>query len=562
MKKNVFAISLGFAACLQAQEIIPQDQPAAETPAVATVEAPATTESPVEAPATEAATPETAAAEVPSTEPTATAEQAASAEAAPAAPEATAENIPAESPTEAIADTTAQMPVQQNPETVEISQDNTSETPVQPASDFTADSTTPADSLQQVQQAMEQPAQDSTQAVETAAPADSAATAAAVVADATPAQAAASVAEAPAAPKHKLDILHGNAYNLVGNEAAAATIGGDLSMPHKMFGHKLAYIEPVDESGVVAFGENKTFFMAFEKNEDFGNIAAGLAIDGFGFSLETNIGKAWKYEDSDYSSTTTKETRGDTYFAGTLSAKIGNLDVGLAGGYLNPENNILLDEGNHVSEEISWDAFGTFTIGNSSNNAFAWSFTLSVDRHVAQSKTMDKSIIVGEDGKSYIATYRATVTKPESGVLVVPEFNFGSAVLQSEKSRVFVGLNTMIPMVAYDRIKDMVSRHNEYSIVLTPNILGEVALGNHVIAFGGANYQWQAFSMNDSRIENVDTKVVEINPGQATANMGIRVYGENAALELTFTREFLQNPFGSFSDHETVAVSLGAFLNF
>ena len=45
-------------------------------------------------------------------------------------------------------------------------------------------------------------------------------------------------------------ILHGNAYNLVGNEAAAATVAGELGMPHHMANRNFAYFEPIDEEGV------------------------------------------------------------------------------------------------------------------------------------------------------------------------------------------------------------------------------------------------------------------------------------------------------------------------
>ena len=41
-------------------------------------------------------------------------------------------------------------------------------------------------------------------------------------------------------------ILHGNAYNLVGNEAAAATVAGEMAIPHHMVNRNFAYFEPVD----------------------------------------------------------------------------------------------------------------------------------------------------------------------------------------------------------------------------------------------------------------------------------------------------------------------------
>ena len=59
------------------------------------------------------------------------------------------------------------------------------------------------------------------------------------------------------------NILHGNSYNPVANEAAAATVGGEMSIPHKMFNRRFAYFEPVEQEGVVSFGQNMTYFFAF-----------------------------------------------------------------------------------------------------------------------------------------------------------------------------------------------------------------------------------------------------------------------------------------------------------
>ena len=120
----------------------------------------------------------------------------------------------------------------------------------------------------------------------------------------------------------------------------------------------------------------------------------------------------------------------------------------------------------------------------------------------------------------------------------------------------------MAPLATYDRIVDVCSRHNEYALVTTPNILGEVMLGKYVVAFGSASHQWDLVRYRDSYIRDVSTKTVDISSGFTTANIGFRLEYELAALELAFTKQFLSNPFGSFSTTEEMATSIGMFINF
>ena len=105
----------------------------------------------------------------------------------------------------------------------------------------------------------------------------------------------ANVAEAKKEPANKLgDILHGNAYNSVGNEAAASTIGGNVGFPHFMHGSKLVYFDVTQQQGVVAFGDSWTYFLSFDNNEDMGLLTAGIAFGKFGVSIDYSMGKSWR----------------------------------------------------------------------------------------------------------------------------------------------------------------------------------------------------------------------------------------------------------------------------
>ena len=125
-----------------------------------------------------------------------------------------------------------------------------------------------------------------------------------------------------------------------------------------------------------------------------------------------------------------------------------------------------------------------------------------------------------------------------------------------------MGLNMAVPLIAYDRIRNICSRHNEYAFVATPNILGQVNLGSYVMVFGSASHQWDIFRYTDSYINDVSTKTMDISSGMTTANIGLRFDYEMAAVEMVLTRKFVQNPFGAFSNTDEIATSIGMFINF
>lgn len=369
---------------------------------------------------------------------------------------------------------------------------------------------------------------------------------------------------------HVLDMLHGNAYNLSANEAAAPTVTGEIDMPHKMHGRNFAYVEPVESYGAVSFGESTTYFLEFDNNgqdmqgvSDMGVITAGFARSGFGASLSAAVGKSWKYIDDDVSQadSTEKSTTSGTYLGGAISANVRGLNLLAKVAYMYPETNTFISGSNEETEYENWDLAGKLTLAKSHNNTFAWAFNLNVLRHYAK-KRLESTSIFEDNGKTYISTYHSSTTDTTSRIEIIPEFNMGKAVLQNPKARLFLGLNTAIPLAAYDRIDGIISRHNEYGLVLTPNALAEVALGQHVVAFGDISYRWDVVEYRDSYISSISIKSMETSSGSTTASLGMRLQCEYAALEMSFTQQFLQNPFGSFSDHDKIAMSIGAFVNF
>ena len=357
-------------------------------------------------------------------------------------------------------------------------------------------------------------------------------------------------------------VLHGNAYNPVSNEAAAATVESEMVIPHRMFSRHFAYFEPVDQEGVVAFGESMTYFFAFDNNKDLALVTAGLALSRFGLMVQGAVGKNWSYVDNDDSGAeeTIKETDAGTAIGGTLSARLGGLDFAIKGSYEHPEGETAVYGGNIETETDNWIAGGKILVSSSETN-FSWTFGVGVYRYNVKNNVTEKNVFE-RGGKYYVETLSEHMTDTTARIEVVPELNVGGAILTHERARVFLGLNMMVPMVAYDRIKGVCSRHNEYAFVATPNILGEVRLGEYVMAFGSASHQWDVFRYKDTYIDDESTKKLDISSGVTTANIGMRLEYEMAALEVAFTKQFLSNPFGSFSHTDEVMTSIGMFINF
>ena len=252
-----------------------------------------------------------------------------------------------------------------------------------PAAPAAQPAAAPANAAEPIAVAEPAPAADSAAAPEQAAtPADSAAAPEQVaVADSAKAATdslANDTSKVAKAPVNKLgDILHGNAYNTVWNEAAAATIGGNIGYPHFMYGSKLAYFDPVAQQGAVAFGDSWTYFLSFDNNANMGLLTAGIAFQKFGASLDYSMGKHWRYTDhADKSEETEKSTDAGSMVGANVSANFGSFDVLLSGHYMTPYGDYFLSLPDSETEEDAWAASGYVGLSYS-GDVYYW--TLGVE---------------------------------------------------------------------------------------------------------------------------------------------------------------------------------------
>lgn len=522
-KKHLLLIALGLAASVQAQ-----NAPASAAAAPAPQPAPAV--APAPAPAT-----------APVAEPTPAA--------APTDSVAVAEPAPAADST--VADSTAA------PAADQVATDSTAA----PA---------PADSAIAVAEPAPAPAADSTAAEPApAAPADSAVAAPEQVAVVDSAKAvtdsvATDTSKVAKAPVNKLgDILHGNAYNTVGNEAAASTIGGNVGLPHFMFGSKLAYFDPVEQQGVVAFGDSWTYFLSFANNDDadLGLLTAGIAFQKFGASLDYSLGKAWRWTDhADGTDETERASTAGSIVGANFSLNVGSFDILLSGHYATPNGDYFLNQPNSEIENEAWAAQGYLGVSYS-GEVYYWTLGVEGVRNEYKHKNSVSEIQV-KDGKNYLVTTKTTLSDTLANVSIVPMFTLGAAVLSSENANVYLGLNTYLPMSNYDEIEGVSDKHQEAQLVFEPNILGEVQLSKYFMAFGGVKYTWTAAEYSDRELGGEKTKTVSTIANGTTVNLGARFEYGPAAVELAFTKQFLENPFSGFAEKDAIVTSLGAFIFF
>ena len=363
-------------------------------------------------------------------------------------------------------------------------------------------------------------------------------------------------------PLNKLgDILHGNAYNHVGNEAAASTIGGNVAYPHFMHGSKLAYFDVSAQQGVIAFGSDWTYFLSFDNNEDLGLLTAGIAFGKFGVSIDYSLGKNWRYTDhADGTSETEKSTAKGSLVGANASMNLGAFDILVSGHYATPDTSSLLSLPNSEVEKDVWGADGYVGVSYS-GETYYWTFGVLGQRSSSTLNTSNSELKV-IDGKNYLETTKVSLSDTNSHVLIAPAFSIGAAVLSSKDANVYLGLNTQVPIYMFDEIDSLCDKHNEVLLILTPNILGEVQLSKYFMAFGGAAFDWMAANYATRELNKEKTKTIATVTNATTVELGARFEYGPAAVELAFTKRFLENPMGAFSESKGITSSLGAFIFF
>ena len=351
---------------------------------------------------------------------------------------------------------------------------------------------------------------------------------------------------APAAGNASLNVLHGNAYNQVGNEFAGATIGnsngGDMGAIYKMSGRNLVYVEPTGEYGALSLAKGSmTYLLAFDNGigQDQGLVTAGLAMGSFGVAVDFVLDKTWtstenKTPNSKATTSTSTTAAGDLIQA-RIGAKLGAMDITAAVYWLTFNNEPDSETDNGVTPKVEedydyWDLGANLNLSNGpSASSFAWSFGVQLLRQKSWHKH-------SEGSESEEETFNNAYMQ------FTPYFNFGLPVLQATGAQVLLGLNTYVPVRIYDEIETgkapaptTKNNHNMIGVITYPNILGEIAINENWIVFAEATYQWDAFNRDatssETGVNTNDASTITMKTHGTTADAGVRFQYKQLTLE-------------------------------
>ena len=391
-----------------------------------------------------------------------------------------------------------------------------------------------------------QPAAQPAPVQETAAPVEQK-VAEAPAEEAAPAQEAAE--QVPANPAFA--VLHGNAYNTVGNVAAADNVNGLLySYPTKIAGKRFFYIEPANEFGMFALGN---FFGAMDISGDVGRAIGGYATPGFAAEVRLALGQL--AIDGDNGKKSGSEAGDD--WGVTVSKILSGYQLNLAADWItNADQENTEPKAGNATEQRYRDLQVSVGVANTpSASKHFWSAGLSFVRH-------ENEMEVGGD-----------IVNPDvdSRISIVPSFNYGTPALRTEYANLYLGVLATVPVSIYDEQdvrdtltgKTVTTSQTEFGIVLAPNILGEVRVAESVMLFGEASYTWnvlQYVSGTDATGDEYSTKVTKSDEVKATA--GFRYQYKNwVACEFAFGDTFFTDTKSIFNG-EGVFVSFGGFIYF
>ncbi len=376
-----------------------------------------------------------------------------------------------------------------------------------------------------------------------------------------------SVLEQPASsdsPKSLFDnfSVRGAAYNMVGNAAADYSVEDLLARPDLFAQYRFFYVEPANERGVVSFGGSRhTIFASLDVSGDVGRGLFGYAnASGWGVGARLGLGQH---------SRESGDTKVTGAFAGddwgvVASAVMRGFAISLDVDFLTyaEETNVQPEYGKSQEEEFN-DLSAKLTFSNApSSSKFSFAFIGEFRKHSREFK-------IGGDDVPTTPVWDVEDENANSFMEIKGEFDLGYKALSRERARVFVGVNTTVPVVIFDdfdsdeNAPDVTEDLLSVGLILSPNVLGEVAFASGLLFYGEASYDWLAFGMETGTdASDEDCTVLETISGKTTATLGLRYQYENLlAVDFALGDSFFTSTKSIFNG-EDVFVSFGAFLYF
>ena len=350
-------------------------------------------------------------------------------------------------------------------------------------------------------------------------------------------------------PKTPFTILHGNAYNIVENEAAGDNVNILLkNRLVKFAGQKFVYVEPSGEMGVFSLGN---FFGGMDLSGNLGRATVGYATRGFAADLRLSLGQI---QVDDGEGKKRGSNAGDDWGI-TLSKVLGGFVLTAAADWVTFADEMDVDPKHGSKQEQRYRDLNASLIlsdGPGARKHF-WSAGVAFVRHENEMEVGDR--VVNEN--------------VDSRTTIVPLFNYGTPALRSERANLYLGVNTSFPITIFDAIESenqgKVVKTSEYNLGMTlvPNIVSEVLLNKNVMFFGEANYEWNAIRYiwgKDLSGENYTIK--QSVSDKVNASIGTRFQYDNlVACEFALGDSFFTDTKAIFNG-EGVFIKFGGFIYF
>lgn len=351
-------------------------------------------------------------------------------------------------------------------------------------------------------------------------------------------------------PKTPFTVVHGNAYNMVENEAAADNV--DLLLRNrlvKLAGQKFVYIEPAGEKGVVALGG---FFGAMDLSGDLGRATLGYANRSFAADLRLSLGQIAISEQDENK----KGSYAGDDLGASLSAVLGGYVITASADWITfaDEMNVTPENGPKVEQRYR-DLEGSLILsdGPVARKHF-WSLGVAFVRHENENEVGDR--VVNED--------------VDSRTTFVPVFNYGTPALRTERANLYLGLNMSFPITIFDQTETRnsvgkVVKTSQYNLgaTIVPNIVSEVLFNKYVMFFGEANYEWNAIRYIWGKTASGDNYTIQQSVAdKVNASIGTRLQYDNlVACEFSLGDSFFTDTKSIFNG-EGVFVKFGGFIYF
>lgn len=360
-----------------------------------------------------------------------------------------------------------------------------------------------------------------------------------------PVAAPAPAAEAPAAQTSgsllaKLDVLRGNAYNFVGSELAATTVGDQLDYPYMMALGQFLYVEPTNALGYVAFNKGLTFYGGLDNSSsNVGLFTAGIATAGFGLGFDIGLSKSFV---SDGDDDATVVNAGDN-FGVTFAMPLGAYALSLEADWLT-----IADETSTDDVEVdNWELGLIARFSNSpSATTLGWTAGALLLRH-AETTEMNS----------------ATSSDADSRVEIDPYFNLAAQVLGNDMARVMIGSNNTLGIQIYDGGDAGIKSHTEFGLQLEPNIWADVALNENFLFFGGVSHSVLLFGYESVKYTAGNKlTAIQLHTEVTRAQLGLRAQYKMLAVEASLTDEVYTKTIAAIFNGDNIVADLGIFLNF